>query len=747
MRRYALVIVALSVLILLPPWPSPSQADCIAYNNYVHALDVIYPAGYLRSMVYQAPYLYVVSDDSLLTILDAADPGALQVIGSLELPAQPRKIDIRGSVAYLVYAFSNQLQLVDISDPYTPQTLGSLLIPAGPQSVAATESYVYVPAWDYGEDNHGLYVVDVTKPLTPFVVGRVELNHYPRHVILSEPLAFAIDSGDLWVLDISTPQQPKPLGSIGIPGESAYLAARDEYVFVVCDAGEYPATGNGLYMINISDPADPWIEGVYDAEGAPSYHVGLWEQYAIVGTHGGGFAFIDISDPSNMHIVDTIGMQPNPGDFAVDGSILFARSYSIASYKLINPMTPAPVASVLETEQSRAITSQGDYAYTLRDRGLEFCVVDLSDSDHPFKIGSKILDLDSGGDVALTEQNRNGLFAYVAEGGDNDGFHVIDINDPADPEPVNFIPLDHYPSDFEVEGNYLYVMAGYLGLLTYDISDPVEPEYISSIGFGYSASMTKAVGSMLYVGRRVSNHSDLIIIDAADPYDPQIVGTSSEPETPCEYWIEETILYIADGWGGLLIMDISDPENPTPISRLRTGSNVQALVIENDVAYLADTAERSGLHLVDVSNPAIPSLVGYYPCSFPCDLELIHGHVLIATYNENLEVAPLECGGIIDVDDSQPAWAGFGMSIHPNPSFDRVSVRLVTPAKEMTRLTVHDVQGRLIDQLHWGPLAAGTHHFQWDGRRRDGRAMPVGVYYLRYLSGRLLKSQSIVLVR
>ena len=88
------------------------------------------------------------------------------------------------------------------------------------------------------------------------------------------------------MLDLTTPATPVPLGSVVIPGDARYLAVRYPYVFVVCDAEEYPAPGNGLYMVDVSDPLAPWIAGTLTAEDAPHAGIGLWEHYALVGTYG-----------------------------------------------------------------------------------------------------------------------------------------------------------------------------------------------------------------------------------------------------------------------------------------------------------------------------------------------------------------------------------------------------------------------------------------------------------------------------
>jgi flagellar hook assembly protein FlgD len=52
------------------------------------------------------------------------------------------------------------------------------------------------------------------------------------------------------------------------------------------------------------------------------------------------------------------------------------------------------------------------------------------------------------------------------------------------------------------------------------------------------------------------------------------------------------------------------------------------------------------------------------------------------------------------------------------------------PAEARVRLSVMDVQGRLISSLVDGVLPAGRHDVMWNGETRGGQARP-GLYFVR----------------
>lgn len=67
-------------------------------------------------------------------------------------------------------------------------------------------------------------------------------------------------------------------------------------------------------------------------------------------------------------------------------------------------------------------------------------------------------------------------------------------------------------------------------------------------------------------------------------------------------------VYVADGIGGLAVVDVSDPANPRVLGRAQTGGDAGSVVVQGSLAYVA--AGSAGLAVVDVSDSAAPRLVG-----------------------------------------------------------------------------------------------------------------------------------------
>jgi hypothetical protein len=106
------------------------------------------------------------------------------------------------------------------------------------------------------------------------------------------------------------------------------------------------------------------------------------------------------------------------------------------------------------------------------------------------------------------------------------------------------------------------------------------------------------------------------------------------------------------------------------------------------------------------------------------------GHPVPFTNNAGVTVNVLST--VVGVEDSPPAAAPL-VRAYPNPT--RGVTRIDAPGWQA--LTIHDVQGRLVRVLTCTsggpcPAQAGPYRGVWDGDDYRGRAVPSGIYFLRY---------------
>jgi len=83
----------------------------------------------------------------------------------------------------------------------------------------------------------------------------------------------------------------------------------------------------------------------------------------------------------------------------------------------------------------------------------------------------------------------------------------------------------------------------------------------------------------------------------------------------------------------------------------------------------------------------------------------------------------------------------------PNPFAKGTSVNYELAQYGTVELTVHDVSGRLVRRLEYGPRQRGIHTVRWSGTDGLGRAVPAGVYFVRFSASGKVSTGRVTLVR
>lgn len=110
--------------------------------------------------------------------------------------------------------------------------------------------------------------------------------------------------------------------------------------------------------------------------------------------------------------------------------------------------------------------------------------------------------------------------------------------------------------------------------------------------------------------------------------------------------------------------------------------------------------------------------------------------VLLATLPRNtawegLTVVPVGAATPLAVVDEGAGEARPSLSVAPNPALGSASVRFRLSSEASVELAVFDVLGRKVRTIGRGHFLAGEHAVTWDGRDREGKPAPSGVYFVR----------------
>jgi len=216
---------------------------------------------------------------------------------------------------------------------------------------------------------------------------------------------------------------------------------------------------------------------------------------------------------------------------------------------------------------------------------------------------------DSGGLVSVA-----GNAAFL---GDRWGLYVIDVTNPASPHRIG--SSGGSIIQVQARGHLCFVTTdnpSQPGDITFRILDVAVPSLPHEIG-----SLDSAGGNDVYLtdtlafGAGENDFNRLTIVSIADSTRPRLVGQA--PAWGWSYGIWASGLaqsaFLGCHWEGLQIYDTRNTSAPVRDTFLLGADMAVDISVDNDKAYVA--TEKSGLKIVDVSNPRKPTTLG--SCDIP----------------------------------------------------------------------------------------------------------------------------------
>jgi hypothetical protein len=141
-------------------------------------------------------------------------------------------------------------------------------------------------------------------------------------------------------------------------------------------------------------------------------------------------------------------------------------------------------------------------------------------------------------------------------------------------------------------------------------------------------------GTYAYVA---DGYSGLLVIDITNPASPQIVGNADTPGNSTGVAVSGTYAYVSDYDYGLQVIDITNPASPQIVGSVDTPGGTLGVAVSGTHAYVADW--DYGLQVIDITNPASPQIVGSVDTPGGADDVAVSGtHAYVADHDSGLQV-------------------------------------------------------------------------------------------------------------
>jgi|GEM_PF-5580109 len=454
----------------------------------------------------------------------------------------------------------------------------------------------------------------------PYLEAAYDVMVQGQYAYVTSPITHALE-----IIDISLPGAPQHKGSI--TGENDPYLGEPRGLFV---AGNYAYITAGvtdvLDIIDISNPSRPahvgacaLNNGLFTSGGK----VAVQGDYAYVtstGSPASGVMIIDIKNPAAPSLSSVIsGIYKN---VTVSGNYAYAISGSNLS--VINLSTLVVKNRSISSGLSD-IKVSGNYAYALNGSSLSIIdVPNLSNAPISVAVGTNNLS------VSIS----NG-YAYVV--GSSGTLEIVNISNPQSPTPVGTLTdgaggaiLTGANSVFTVNNDaYVASALGY-ALEIVDVSVPSAPIHKSSLSAGVGGAILQGARSIAFSGNYAFitsfSGNGLEVVDITDPGNPSHKTKLLDGQmgasvvNPVGVAISGNYAYVVNENGAatvtnpgtvLQVIDISSPENPTPVGKLSSANPASAIFILGSYAYMA-TASGSSLvlQMIDIkTSPTTPTVV------------------------------------------------------------------------------------------------------------------------------------------
>ncbi len=319
--------------------------------------------------------------------------------------------------------------------------------------------------------------------------------------------------------------------------------------------------------------------------------VDVMDGYLYAGTPENGIRVVDVSDPTDPFEVNSYEPGGTIEDIKCTGSFLHAAAH-FDGYLLLDTSDPLNIqeSGRLDTPGiTRLVSAIDTTAFVIDDYGVTtfLLTIDISEPENPVQSGSLQL-----GSEARDIYYENG---YVFIAGLYQGFYVVDVSDIEQPEIITTYPTDSGLTDVWVMDDTAFLASRY-DFIILDISNPDEPGDLYSESFPWVINDIIAEDDDVYLmfGGRIET------LDISDPTSPQPLGLYNQLGTSLEFVLNENSVYVADGTYGLSIIDTQNPANPVAASSMKgPGDAIDAVKTGNYII----AANSSGLVLLDAEYP------------------------------------------------------------------------------------------------------------------------------------------------
>lgn len=512
---------------------------------------------------------------------------------------------LMSKIAYIALGYAG-LVMYDISNPTNPKFLGQYVDQEGDgiDEVIVIGKFAFVVGGAYG-----LKVIDLSSPKNPkFILDYSEVEYLSNIEVHGDYIFGSQWWEFLQVIDISNPKNPHLVNSYTKIHESAISKIRINNNLL------YLVGSQGIEILDISNPQKPLYETFWEFD-VDVYSFDIYGLTAIISDNS-DVLFYNIGNPSNITLITRYSdIRCHSKCILVDENYVFSFGYpGFICFDIENPNSIVKVNEFIREAGYVSYGLKHDEFIYLYDLYMGIEIVYIGDlTITPLSAGKIIT---NGYTLDTIVQ---GNLAYVSNFWG--GLDILDIDNPTNPKLISrYTGSFSFFSSMYLENSKLY-LANYATntLEILDVSDPTAPKRISSfynvlnIFWLESEMIVKEDIAFILIINDLYPILDgaIHIVNCTNPANVSIIySLNNHNATLTDFYLVENHLFLATSTG-LLIYEINNNYSLTFISEYsEISSSIAGVFVENNTVYLA--AKDYGLIILDVSDIENPNLIRSY---------------------------------------------------------------------------------------------------------------------------------------
>ena len=483
------------------------------------------------------------TEPSGISIFKYSASGNITELSNIQLNYEVNGLFIRDSLLLAGLSNNRGFVIYDIANPANPQQLSPNYSNLLANDIAGNDTVLFLAS-----GNDGVRIFNIKDPTSPDSICAYALNDYILHTSLFDSLLFLCGLTDtVFVLNIINPSNPIFLGKIHTLGPAAHILTYGSVVYIPeINTGELFAL-NGFTKLATLDSLYPVTDGFVN------------DTLAYVSREGNGLTVLNTSNPHHPFIVSTFDSLKNIEAIYVNDTIAYLSCGDDGLF-IVDVALPTNIHTIssLNTPGTLKKTFKRGNVLFLADGSDGFEAVSIENIKYPVMLDS----LHLPGyvyDICLQD-----TIAYLSIG--IKGIAIVNIKDPQNLALIDTMSACGFSKSLVSNQAFLYIGTEDNKLKVYDISSPAAPQLISTLSVDGPVSDVKYVNNLIFLS---CNENGLNIVNVSNPYLPFIkdsLNTSGIAFT------------VHPGFGAIPVADyysfrldsfpMSDTVPPSPVSNL-----------------------------------------------------------------------------------------------------------------------------------------------------------------------------------